>query len=140
MPSVLIADDEPNIRRMVGALLASEGYEIREASSGRDAIAQAVELEPDIAFWRKVDTEVTTEGGLLHDQDDLSVIYEVMKLPSDLSQKQRQKRIEDAKLQFLARQVGDVLPGTGDDEACQPRGDRHETCLLRIIGPPRRRT
>jgi membrane-bound lytic murein transglycosylase D len=58
------------------------------------------ELEPDIAFWRKVYTEVTTEGGLLHDQDDLSVIYEVMKLPSDLSQKQRQKRIEDAKKKY----------------------------------------
>ena len=57
-------------------------------------------LEPDIAFWRKVYTEVTTEGGLLHDQDDLSVIYEVMKLPSDLSQKQRQKRIEDAKKKY----------------------------------------
>ncbi|HKQ14831.1 MAG TPA: LysM peptidoglycan-binding domain-containing protein [Steroidobacteraceae bacterium] len=58
------------------------------------------ELEPDIAFWRKVYTQITTEGGLLHDQDDLSVIYEVMKLPSDLSQKQRQKRIEDAKKKY----------------------------------------
>jgi peptidoglycan lytic transglycosylase D len=58
------------------------------------------ELEPDIAFWRKVYTEVTTEGGLLHDQDDLSVIYEVMKLTSDLSQKQRQKRIEDSKKKY----------------------------------------
>jgi membrane-bound lytic murein transglycosylase D len=58
------------------------------------------ELEPDIAFWRKVYTEVTTEGGLLHDQDDLSVIYEVMKLPSDLSPRQRSKRIDDAKKKY----------------------------------------
>ena len=50
------------------------------------------------------------------------------------------ERIEDAKLQFLARQVGDVLPGTGDDEACQPGSDRHETSLLQVIRPPRRRT
>jgi two-component system nitrogen regulation response regulator NtrX len=50
MPSVLIADDEPNIRRMVGALLASEGYEVREAADGRGAVAQAVELEPDVAL------------------------------------------------------------------------------------------
>src|SRR4030095_11725491 len=57
-------------------------------------------LGPDIAFWRKVYTQVTTEGGLLHDQDDLGVIYEVMKLPADLSQKQRQKRIEDAKKKY----------------------------------------
>ena len=41
MPSVLIADDEPNIRRMVGALLRSEGYEVREAPAGADALAQA---------------------------------------------------------------------------------------------------
>ena len=31
MPSVLIVDDEPNIRRMVGALLGAEGYEVRDA-------------------------------------------------------------------------------------------------------------
>ena len=36
MPSVLIVDDEPNIRRMVGALLASEGYEVRDAADGAD--------------------------------------------------------------------------------------------------------
>ena len=34
MPSVLIIDDEPNIRRMVGALLGSEGYEVRDAHDG----------------------------------------------------------------------------------------------------------
>ena len=32
MPSVLIVDDEPNIRRMVGALLGGEGYEVRDAA------------------------------------------------------------------------------------------------------------
>ena len=34
MPSVLIVDDEPNIRRMVGALLTSEGFEVRDAADG----------------------------------------------------------------------------------------------------------
>ena len=34
MPSVLIVDDEPNIRRMVGALLGAEGYEVRDAHDG----------------------------------------------------------------------------------------------------------
>jgi two-component system nitrogen regulation response regulator NtrX len=45
--SVLIVDDEPNIRRMVGALLSAEGYEVREAASGTQAIAKAAEDEPD---------------------------------------------------------------------------------------------
>jgi two-component system nitrogen regulation response regulator NtrX len=50
MPSVLIVDDEPNIRRMVGALLASEGYEVREAPDGARGVAGATESEPDIAL------------------------------------------------------------------------------------------
>jgi two-component system nitrogen regulation response regulator NtrX len=50
MPSVLIVDDEPNIRRMVGALLASEGYEVREAPDGARGIALALEAEPDVAL------------------------------------------------------------------------------------------
>ena len=50
MPSVLIADDEPNIRRMVGALLRAEGYEVREAPDGRGALAQVLEGEPDVAL------------------------------------------------------------------------------------------
>jgi len=50
MPSVLIVDDEPNIRRMVGALLASEGYEVREAPDGARGVALALESEPDVAL------------------------------------------------------------------------------------------
>ncbi|HWH53139.1 MAG TPA: sigma-54 dependent transcriptional regulator [Gemmatimonadaceae bacterium] len=48
MPSVLIVDDEPNIRRMVGALLAAEGYEVRDAESGAAGLARAIEAEPDV--------------------------------------------------------------------------------------------
>src|SRR5215204_2491155 len=48
MPSVLIIDDEPNIRRMVGALLSAEGYEVRDAQDGATGLARAVEAEPDV--------------------------------------------------------------------------------------------
>jgi two-component system, NtrC family, nitrogen regulation response regulator NtrX len=50
VPIVLIADDEPNIRRMVGALLAGEGYEIVETPTGVEAIARVKEGEPDVAL------------------------------------------------------------------------------------------
>jgi DNA-binding NtrC family response regulator len=50
MPSVLIIDDEPNIRRMVGALLGAEGYEVRDAPDGMQGIARAAEVEPDIVL------------------------------------------------------------------------------------------
>ena len=50
MPSVLIVDDEPNIRRMVGALLSAEGYDVRDAADGASGLALADALEPDIAL------------------------------------------------------------------------------------------
>jgi two-component system nitrogen regulation response regulator NtrX len=50
MPSVLLIDDEPNIRRMVGALLSSDGFEVRDAPDGASGLARADELEPDIVL------------------------------------------------------------------------------------------
>ncbi|NUQ21356.1 MAG: sigma-54-dependent Fis family transcriptional regulator [Gemmatimonadaceae bacterium] len=50
MPSVLIIDDEPNIRRMVGALLGSEGYDVREAPEGAVGVTRAREAEPDVVL------------------------------------------------------------------------------------------
>src|SRR6202048_2984540 len=48
MSSVLIVDDEPNIRRMVGALLTSEGYEVRDAAEGATGLARGAESCPDV--------------------------------------------------------------------------------------------
>ena len=50
MAIVLIVDDEPNIRRMVGALLSAEGYDVREAPTGAQAISRAGEDEPDVVL------------------------------------------------------------------------------------------
>jgi two-component system nitrogen regulation response regulator NtrX len=50
MPSVLIVDDEPNIRRMVGALLTSEGYEVRDAAEGVVGLQRAAESVPDVVL------------------------------------------------------------------------------------------
>lgn len=50
MPSVLIVDDEPNIRRMVGALLNAEGYDVRDAADGAAGLLQAQSSEPDVAL------------------------------------------------------------------------------------------
>ncbi len=50
MASVLIVDDEPNIRRMVGALLGAEGYDVRDAADGATGLTRARESEPDVVL------------------------------------------------------------------------------------------
>jgi two-component system nitrogen regulation response regulator NtrX len=46
-PRILLVDDEANIRRMVGALLQSEGYDIDEAANGTQALTVARDTPPD---------------------------------------------------------------------------------------------
>jgi two-component system nitrogen regulation response regulator NtrX len=48
--TVLIVDDEPNIRRMVGALLSAEGYDIVEASTGAQGVRLAEDSDPDVVL------------------------------------------------------------------------------------------
>jgi two-component system nitrogen regulation response regulator NtrX len=50
MPSALIIDDEPNIRRRVGALLAAEGYDVRDAADGSSGVALAESSDPDVVL------------------------------------------------------------------------------------------
>ncbi|MBX3174573.1 MAG: sigma-54-dependent Fis family transcriptional regulator [Gemmatimonadaceae bacterium] len=50
MPSVLIVDDEPNIRRMVGALLGAEGFEVHDAPDATAGLAKAVDVDPDLVL------------------------------------------------------------------------------------------
>jgi two-component system nitrogen regulation response regulator NtrX len=47
MASVLIVDDEANIRRMLASLLRAEGYRVREAADARAGLAAVRQEEPD---------------------------------------------------------------------------------------------
>jgi len=49
-PRVLLVDDEANIRRMVGALLQSDGFETVEAEGGNAALVRLVEDSPDVVL------------------------------------------------------------------------------------------
>jgi len=46
--SVLIADDEKNMRWVLGQALSAEGYEVREAADGKEALAVVQEAAPDL--------------------------------------------------------------------------------------------
>jgi membrane-bound lytic murein transglycosylase D len=65
-----------------------------------DAFPRPQELERDVAFWRRIYTEVTTSGGVLHDPERLDVVYEVVKFPSDLPPRQRSKRVDELKKKY----------------------------------------
>jgi DNA-binding response OmpR family regulator len=45
---ILVADDDEDIRELVGLRLARAGYRVETASDGLEAFARAVELRPDL--------------------------------------------------------------------------------------------
>ena len=52
------------------------------------------ELEPDIGFWVTVFTEYTSNQGLLHDNQNLAVVYEHLDIPQSVSRRERNRRAE----------------------------------------------
>jgi len=50
MASILVVDDDEQIRKMLKRLLASEGYTVHLASDGNEAIEQYREYRPDIVI------------------------------------------------------------------------------------------
>ncbi|HEV2149482.1 MAG TPA: sigma-54 dependent transcriptional regulator [Longimicrobiaceae bacterium] len=61
MSTILIADDEPNIRRMLGSLLRAEGFRVRETGTAKGALAEVLSEEPDAAL---MDMYMPEETGL----------------------------------------------------------------------------
>jgi len=49
-PHVLVADDEPNVRKVLGALLDQAGYTVTAAATGEEALALVRAQDPDVVI------------------------------------------------------------------------------------------
>src|SRR5262249_19542623 len=61
-------------------------------------------LEPAVQFWIKVYTRISTSQGYVHDDENLSVIYETVDLPTYASRADR-----DSQVTAATRRVADAL-------------------------------
>src|SRR5882757_7061320 len=59
--SILVADDEPQIRRVLRATLSSRGYLIIEAKTGEDAVESVRKNKPDLVL---LDLNMPGMGGI----------------------------------------------------------------------------
>jgi membrane-bound lytic murein transglycosylase D len=84
---------------LAGCLLAFAALPLLAAES---PVPRPPGLERDVQFWIRVYTEVTTNGGFLHDDRNLGVVYEKMQFPPNLSPKERQNLIDQARDKHIA--------------------------------------
>jgi membrane-bound lytic murein transglycosylase D len=121
------------LRPWRATLLAAFGLMMLQSACG---VARAQEagpfehppaLERDIRFWIRVYTEVTTDGGLLHDDWNLGVVYEVLRFDPADSPTQREHRVALAKAHYADLLRRFAAGDTGDLTA-------HERRILDAFG------
>ena len=61
-----------------------------------------VELERDVDFWVGVFTKYSTEEGVLHDNRNLAVVYEITPMPSNISRRERNRRAQKRRTHYQA--------------------------------------
>jgi membrane-bound lytic murein transglycosylase D len=97
------------------------------AAEAADPFAHPPELEQDVRFWIRVYTEVTTDQGLLHDDWNLGLVYEVLRFDPATSPSQRERRVAEAKARYagLLRRFA-----AGETDNLNP----HEQRILHAFG------
>ncbi len=50
IPTVLVIDDEPQIRRLLRVTLEANGYKVLDAATGREGIAETAQRQPDVVL------------------------------------------------------------------------------------------
>src|ERR1700689_1169536 len=110
-----------------GLLLAAFFYTTTAAAETSDPFAHPPELERDVRFWIRVYTEVTTDQGLLHDDWNLGLVYEVLRFDPETSPAQRERRVAAAKARY-ASLLKRFAAGSTDDLT------PHERRILHAFG------
>ena len=87
-----------DFRRYAMALLLLLG----SSAMAQELFPQPAELQPDVDFWIGIFTEYSIDEGVLHDNRNLAIIYDRLAMPSELSRKQRQRRVAARRKQIKA--------------------------------------
>jgi membrane-bound lytic murein transglycosylase D len=86
----------------IGCLIALPSLPGVALAQEPDPFAVPPQLEPDVRFWIRVYTEVSTEQGLLHDAWNLGLVYEVLRFDPDASLTLREQKVAETKARYAA--------------------------------------
>jgi membrane-bound lytic murein transglycosylase D len=81
-------------------LLAPLFSSMASGGATADPFVHPPELETDVRLWIRVYTEVTTDQGLLHDDWNLGLVYEVLRFDPADSPAQRELRVGQSKARY----------------------------------------
>jgi membrane-bound lytic murein transglycosylase D len=91
---------------------------VSAAPANDEALPRPAQLEPDVQFWIRVYSEVSTNEGFIHDQHKLSVIYETLHFDADAPPRERAHRVdaERSRVQEILRHLASGAAAQTDEE------------------------
>jgi len=89
------------------------------AQAAEDLLPRPPELEPDVQFWIRVYSQISTNDGFIHDQHKLSVVYETMHFDADTPTHERARRVDAQRERvqgILRRLASGAAPQDADEQ------------------------
>jgi membrane-bound lytic murein transglycosylase D len=98
-----------------------------------DSVPRPEGIKQDVEFWIRVYTEVTTNEGFLHDERNLSVVYDTVKFSAGGSSRERQRLVDERRDRHIdaLRRIIAALPTEAGREALSAEDKR----ILALWGP-----
>jgi membrane-bound lytic murein transglycosylase D len=90
------------VRVLALLLLCVSGTVASRASASGESFPMPAAIAPRVDFWTRVYTEVGTNGGFIHDYDDLSLVYEKVSVPPGTSDGTLEREVDRAKARVKA--------------------------------------
>src|SRR5208282_3567309 len=83
------------------------------------ALPRPAELEPDVQFWIRVYSEVSTSEGFIHDQHRLSIVYQTLHFDADTPSRDRERQVDAAREHYqsiLRHLASGAAPADPDEQ------------------------
>src|ERR1700683_3068763 len=87
--------------------------------AAEDVMPRPADLEPAVQFWIRVYSQIDTNSGFLHDDENLGVVYETLHFAPSSAPHERQKIVEAARDHYaesLRRIAGATGPLSAEDQ------------------------
>jgi membrane-bound lytic murein transglycosylase D len=76
------------------------GYSLDGLALNEQLFPRPDAIKPDIEFWKRVYTEISTDEGFIHDNSHLGVIYQKIRIPDNYSRRARYRHIKRIKHKY----------------------------------------
>src|SRR5580704_3011887 len=92
---------------------------VQQAAAAEIAMPRPGALDRDVQFWIRVYTEISTNAGFLHDENNLAVVYETVHFGPNSTPHEREALVDGARDRYVAalkRIATSTDPLSADDQ------------------------